>query len=122
MPATQLNGAVALVTGAGSGINFAFARMLHGRGCNVLVADLRLRPENAALIDTINTQAGANGPRIVFQETDVTNWKHLDRAFDRVEKEFGTTADLVCAGAGIYEPVGFDPKAAYSSKASSPHC
>lgn len=82
----------------------------------MLIADLRLRPENEALIDTLNNQAGPNGPRILFQETDVTNWKHLDRAFDRVEQEFGTTADLVCAGAGIYEPVGFQRNAAWPNK------
>ncbi|KAF9885390.1 hypothetical protein FE257_013008 [Aspergillus nanangensis] len=104
MPATQLHGAIALITGAGSGINFAFARILHARGWNVVIADLRLRPENEAHVGAINHDAEPNGPRIVFQETDVTDWKHLDRAFDRVEHEFGTTADLVCAGAGVYEP------------------
>ncbi|KAL2834383.1 NAD(P)-binding protein [Aspergillus cavernicola] len=104
MPGATLPNATALITGGGSGINFAFARVLHERGCNVLIADLRLRPDSKAIIDTINAATSANGPRIVFHQTDVTNWTDLENAFDRVETEFGTTADVVCAGAGIYEP------------------
>lgn len=103
MSQVNLKGAVALVTGAGSGINFAFAKGLYERGCNVVIADLRLRPECEAMIDSFNRDL--DGPRVIFQETDVTNWTHLEAAFDRVEKEFGTTADVVCGGAGIYEPV-----------------
>jgi NAD(P)-dependent dehydrogenase (short-subunit alcohol dehydrogenase family) len=69
-------------------------------GCNVLIADLALRPEAQVLADRHQ-----NGPgRIVFQETNVTDWVQLERMFEVAEREFGRI-DIVCPGAGIYEPV-----------------
>lgn len=69
----------------------------------MVIADLRLRPEYEATVESLNKNP--EGPRVIFEATDVTNWAHLEAAFDRVEREFGTTADVVCGGAGIYEPV-----------------
>lgn len=42
--------------------------------------------------------------RAVFQRTDVTDWIQLERMFEVAEKEFGEI-DIVCPGAGVYEPV-----------------
>lgn len=93
----------AIVTGAGSGINLAFAQLLLSKGCNVLLADLRLRPESQKVVDDYNAPSNELG-RAVFQETDVRSWVHLSRMFDAAEKEFGRV-DIVCPGAGVYEPV-----------------
>ncbi|OAG39285.1 hypothetical protein AYO21_06489 [Fonsecaea monophora] len=93
MPGLKLNGASAIVTGAGSGINLAFAKTLVEKGCNVLIADIGLRPEAQALIDSVNTQK--SGAKVVFQRTDVTDWAQLEETFDRVEKEFETVPDLL---------------------------
>ncbi|RFU28573.1 hypothetical protein B7463_g7788, partial [Scytalidium lignicola] len=101
MPGLDLNGASAIVTGAGSGINLAFARVLFDKGCNVLIADISLRPEAQAFIDSA---AEKQSPKVVFERTDVTDWSQLEKTFDVAKKEFGTVPDLVCAGAGIYEP------------------
>lgn len=98
--AFQVSGKTAIVTGAGSGINFSFAELLLSRNCNVVIADLTLRPEAKALIAKFST----GQPRAVFQETDVTVWAQLDRMFERATEEFGG-ADVVCPGAGVYEPV-----------------
>jgi 3-hydroxybutyrate dehydrogenase len=82
------------------GINFCFAKLLVENGCNVLIADLALRPEAQVLADKHK-----NGPaRIVFQETNVIDWPQLERMFEIAENEFGEI-DIVCPGAGIYEPV-----------------
>ncbi|KAJ6107497.1 hypothetical protein N7523_008820 [Penicillium sp. IBT 18751x] len=97
--ALQVNGRTAIVTGAGSGINFAFAKLLVESGCNVLIADLALRPEAKTLVDKHSTGTA----RAVFQETDVRDWLQLQRMFEVAEKEFGEI-DIVCPGAGIYEP------------------
>lgn len=43
-------------------------------------------------------------PRAVFQRTDVTDWQQLERMFEVAEQEFGEL-DIVCPGAGIFEPV-----------------
>jgi NADP-dependent 3-hydroxy acid dehydrogenase YdfG len=46
------------------------------------------------------------GPvRAIFQKTDVTDWPQLERMFEVAEKEFNEI-DIVCPGAGVYEPVG----------------
>ncbi|KAJ5304159.1 uncharacterized protein N7443_003819 [Penicillium atrosanguineum] len=98
--ALSVNGRTAIVTGAGSGINFAFAKLLVDNGCNVLIADLALRPEAKVLVDKHSTGAA----RVVFQETDVRDWLQLERMFEVAEGEFGEI-DIVCPGAGVYEPV-----------------
>ena len=81
------------------GINLSFAKLLLENGCNVLIADLALRPEAQAVVDTYT-----KSPRAVFQKTDVIDWRQLERSFEVAEKEFGEI-DIVCPGAGVYEPV-----------------
>lgn len=68
-----------------------------------MFADLGLRPEAKELVDSHSTASSGKG-RAVFQQTDVTNWAHLERMFETAEKEFGEV-DIVCPGAGVYEPV-----------------
>lgn len=82
------------------GINFAFAKLLIENGCNVLIADLALRPEAKVLVD----QHSDGSPRAFFQETDVRDWLQLERMFEVAEQEFGEI-DIICPGAGVYEPV-----------------
>ncbi|KAJ5958233.1 Short-chain dehydrogenase/reductase SDR [Penicillium vulpinum] len=95
----SVKGKSAIITGAGSGINLSFAKLLAENGCNVLIADLALRPEAQVLVDEHKT-----GPaRVVFQETNVIDWVQLERMFEVAEKEFGEI-DIVCPGAGVYEP------------------
>ncbi|CAI7625903.1 unnamed protein product [Penicillium glandicola] len=97
--ALSVKGKTAIITGAGSGINLSFAKLLVENGCNVLIADLALRPEAKVLADKHKT-----GPaRVVFQETNVIDWVQLERMFEVAEKEFGEI-DIVCPGAGVYEP------------------
>ncbi|KAJ5742907.1 transmembrane amino acid transporter protein-domain-containing protein [Penicillium manginii] len=97
--ALPVQGRTAIVTGAGSGINLAFAKLLLQNGCNVLIADLGLRPEAQVLVEKY--QAGP--VRAIFQKTDVTDWPQLERMFEVAEKEFNEI-DIVCPGAGVYEP------------------
>lgn len=85
------------------GINFSFAKTLLGKHCNVLFADLALRPEAKELVS--NHASSSQSPaRAVFQQTDVRDWQQLERMFQVATKEFGG-ADIVCPGAGVYEPV-----------------
>ncbi|KAL8843345.1 MAG: hypothetical protein Q9170_000203 [Blastenia crenularia] len=100
--ATSLAGKTAIVTGAGSGINLEFARLLLRKQCNVVFADLALRPEAQELVDLHSSPSGSSA-RAVFQVTDVREWPQLERMFETAGKEFGG-ADIVCPGAGVYEP------------------
>jgi 3-hydroxybutyrate dehydrogenase len=82
-----------------TGINLEFARLLLEGGANVLFADLELRPEAQTLVNKYS-QAG---PRAVFKRTDVTAWTDLEAMFSTADDELGSI-DIVCPGAGIYEP------------------
>ncbi|KAF9696687.1 hypothetical protein EKO04_005734 [Ascochyta lentis] len=95
----QVRGKTAIVTGAGSGINYCFAKLLLEKGCNVLIADLSLRPEARQLLSRYETGT----PRAVFQKTNVTDWTELERMFTVATTTFGAI-DIVCPGAGIYDP------------------
>lgn len=98
-----VQGKTAIITGAGSGLNFALATMLLARGCNVLLADLNLRPEAEKVVKSHAKATDAAG-RAVFKQTDVTSWQQLEDMFATSEKEFGGF-DIVVAGAGVFEPV-----------------
>ena len=76
--------------------------MLLSRGCNVIFADLSLRPEAQKTVDTYSSSTNGK-PRAIFVKTDVIDWPQLQRMFDVADKEFGGV-DIVCPGAGIYEP------------------
>lgn len=100
--ALQVKGKTALVTGGGSGICLQFTKVLLSNGCNVVIADLALRPEAEEIV---NKGTGATGgAKAIFQKTDVTSWDELQAAFDIALKTFGRL-DVVCPGAGLFEPV-----------------
>ena len=76
------------------------------RGCNVLFADLALRPEAEESVRKHTSPKDKTVGRAAFQRTDVSQWKELERMFYAAEDEFGGTgADIVVPGAGVYEPV-----------------
>lgn len=86
-----------------TGINFSFAKKLLTKGCNVLFADLALRPEAQELVSN-HSNASQSPAKAIFQQTDVRDWKQLERMFHVASKEF-RNIDVVCPGAGVYEPV-----------------
>lgn len=65
--ALGLSGKTALVTGGGSGIFLELTKKLLTGGCNVVVADLSLRPEAEDVVEK-----GAGSANSVFVKTDVT--------------------------------------------------
>lgn len=97
-----VQGKTAIITGAGSGICFAFTKLLLDQGCNVVLGDLALRPEAEELLKLYSTPN--KQPRAIFHRADVRNWQNLDQLFKIAQEEFGRI-DIVCPGAGIFEPV-----------------
>uniref|UniRef100_A0A093V1C0 15-hydroxyprostaglandin dehydrogenase [NAD(+)] n=1 Tax=Talaromyces marneffei PM1 TaxID=1077442 RepID=A0A093V1C0_TALMA len=96
MSVTQpVKGKTAIITGAGSGINLAFANLLLENGCNVVIADLGLRPEAQAVVNKFNGRSGS--ARAIFQKTDVTDWVQLEELFVVAEKEFTEIISFVLA-------------------------
>ncbi|KAK4542110.1 hypothetical protein LTR36_007141 [Oleoguttula mirabilis] len=95
----QLKGKIAVVTGGGSGINFAFVRLALAAEARVLVADIKLLPEAEKLVDSSNGNA-------TFMKCDVSDWSDLEAIPSEVFKAFGpgAVADVWIAGAGVFEP------------------
>ena len=90
----QLKGSVFLVTGGGSGLGAATARMAIDNGAKVVIADVQDGSKYAA-------ELGANARYI---KTDVTSEADGKAAVEFAVKEFGALNVLVnCAGIAIGE-------------------
>lgn len=92
MPTYDLNGKVALVTGAARGIGYETARQLHLRGASVTVLD----------IDAAEAREAAEriGPRAIGLATDVTDHSAVMQSVAETVDRFGGL-DVVVANAGI---------------------
>lgn len=103
----DLKDKIAIVTGAGSGINLATAKLLLQAGTSVVLADLRLRPEAEELITQYphppSSDKTDKKPSAVFIKTDVVDWAQLRTLFDGAVQTFGRV-DIVVNGAGLFEP------------------
>ncbi|EJT74517.1 hypothetical protein GGTG_08357 [Gaeumannomyces tritici R3-111a-1] len=101
----DVKGKIALVTGAGSGINHVMAQRLLEAGCSVMFADLKLRPEAEATVAKYPhpAPAGTSGASAAFRQTDVADWAQLTALWDETLAKFGRI-DILVNGAGIYEP------------------
>ncbi|MBK8744433.1 3-hydroxyacyl-CoA dehydrogenase [Propionivibrio sp.] len=94
----QIENSVFLVTGAGSGLGAATARMVVGAGGRVLLADVN-RQGGEALAEEL-------GERACFAHTDVTDEASAQNAVDLAVARFGTIHGLVtCAGIAPAEKV-----------------
>src|SRR5260221_9021509 len=91
----KLNGKVAVITGAASGMGRATALRFAQEGAAVVVADLN----SQAGEETISEIAAAGG-RAVFQHTDVSSDAAIKSLIDRAVKEFGRL-DITYNNAGI---------------------
>jgi NAD(P)-dependent dehydrogenase (short-subunit alcohol dehydrogenase family) len=92
MPTYDLNGKVALVTGAARGIGYETARQLHLRGASVTVLD----------IDAAEAREAAEriGLRAIGLATDVTDHSAVMQSVAETVDRFGGL-DVVVANAGI---------------------
>lgn len=90
-----LDGRVAVITGASSGIGEATAERLAELGAKVALL-ARRNDRITAAADRINTAGGT----AIAITTDVTDRDSLAAAADRIDTEFGTV-DLVFANAGV---------------------
>ncbi|HZQ11839.1 MAG TPA: glucose 1-dehydrogenase [Pseudolabrys sp.] len=86
----SLQGRVALVTGASSGLGVQFARALADNGAAVALVARR-----ADRLKALKAEIEAKGGRATAIEADVTDRAAMARAFDAAEKAFGTVTILV---------------------------
>jgi NAD(P)-dependent dehydrogenase (short-subunit alcohol dehydrogenase family) len=86
----SLNGRVAMVTGASSGLGVQFAKALADNGAAVVLVARR-----AKRLDALKDEIEKTGGRAAVVEADVTDRAAMLRAFDAAEKSFGTVTILV---------------------------
>lgn len=90
----SVEGKVALVTGAGSGLGERFAKVLAENGASVVC--VARRKEN---LDKVAGDIAAAGGKALAVVADVSDRSAVESAFDEAEREFGVVEVLVnCAG------------------------
>jgi NAD(P)-dependent dehydrogenase (short-subunit alcohol dehydrogenase family) len=95
MPAYDLNGKVALVTGAARGIGYETARQMHMRGASVAIVDLDA--------DQAREAAERIGERTLGIAADVTDAGAMRAAVAETVERFGGL-DVAMANAGLAPP------------------
>jgi NADP-dependent 3-hydroxy acid dehydrogenase YdfG len=93
--ANPLDGTVALVTGASSGIGEATAKALASHGAKVAVAARRLER-----LERLAAEIGGRGHAALAIESDITEQKQAIAAVDRTVDELGRL-DIVVNNAGV---------------------
>jgi NAD(P)-dependent dehydrogenase (short-subunit alcohol dehydrogenase family) len=96
----RLDGKVAVITGAASGIGRGTALCLAGEGAAVVVADL-----NSQGGEQVIGEIAAAGGRALFQHTDVTSEPDLKALVERTVGEYGRL-DIMFNNAGLVGAVG----------------
>jgi NAD(P)-dependent dehydrogenase (short-subunit alcohol dehydrogenase family) len=90
----RLDGKVAVITGANSGIGLATAKRFAAEGARVFITGRREEELNAAVAEVGHNSRGVQG--------DVANLADLDRLFTVVKDEAGAI-DILFANAGVGE-------------------
>lgn len=94
----QFQNNVFIVTGGASGLGEETARMLHGLGAKVVIADMQADKGNAV--------AASLGANAVFQKTDISNEDEAKACVNLAVEKFGAVNALInCAGIGGAEKV-----------------
>ena len=90
----NLNGKVALITGAGSGMGLLCAQCYAKEGAKVVLADL-----NEDAVKSAADEINANGGEAIAVKVDVTNYEQIVACRDKAVEAFGAIDILVtCAG------------------------
>jgi NAD(P)-dependent dehydrogenase (short-subunit alcohol dehydrogenase family) len=95
VPAFDLTGRVALLTGASSGIGARWARLLAAAGASVVLCARRAGPMEGIVADI-----QAAGGKAIAVATDVADEASIIAAYDAAEQAFGTV-DTILANAGV---------------------
>jgi NAD(P)-dependent dehydrogenase (short-subunit alcohol dehydrogenase family) len=94
----KLSGRVAMITGAGSGMGRAAARLFAAEGASVVVAEV-----NAETGRQVEREIGEAGDRALFVECDVSRAEQVRAAVDAARSEFGGL-HVLYNNAGLWYP------------------
>src|SRR5258705_4314993 len=93
----ELEGRIAIVTGAGRGIGFGIANRLCRAGATAIIAEYNPQTGNEAV-----AKLTAEGFKAYFHQTDVTNADSVNALTDAVKAQFGRI-DILVNNAGLAE-------------------
>jgi 3-oxoacyl-[acyl-carrier protein] reductase len=100
----ELDGRVALITGAASGIGAATARVFAAAGADVALA---WYPPDGHDVELVKDAVAKAGGRCIAVEVDVRNTADVDAIVAQAVSEFGSL-DIVVANAGIARKVALE--------------
>lgn len=105
MGTTESAGKVAIVTGGGSGIGYAVAELLAGKGWRVVIAGRSIRRLEQAAVD-LHAEIGASGTPVVPMNLDQRDPESARRLIDQTLAKFGRIDALVNnAGTASVTPI-----------------
>lgn len=96
VPDFSVSGKIVAITGGGSGIGFALAKLCSEHGARVLIGDLKLTAEAEQYLQGKNN--------IIWTNCDVTDWSSLHDLVSKSVQLFQDVPDVYCPVAGVYEP------------------
>jgi NAD(P)-dependent dehydrogenase (short-subunit alcohol dehydrogenase family) len=108
-----LRGKVAVVTGGGSGINFAIAKRLAEHG-----AKLAIIGRSQEKLDAATRELTSLGTEALGFSADVREYAAVARAIQHTREQLGAIDIVVCGAAGNFPPM--DSKPSSTSICSGP--
>lgn len=107
MPNRDLEGKIAIITGAGSGIGAGIARVLHDRGATLALCDL--------FGESAEKTAKNLSEKYIYDSVDVTKISDLEKFRDKALENYGKI-DILVSNAGVIGAKGFAERKNYSQK------
>ncbi|MQF93526.1 MAG: SDR family oxidoreductase [SAR202 cluster bacterium] len=107
MPNKDLEGKVAIVTGAGSGIGTGISKILHDRGATLALCDL--------YGESAEKTAKSLSKEFIYDSVDVTKLSDIENFRDKTINKFGKI-DILVSNAGVIGAEGFAERKNYSKK------
>jgi meso-butanediol dehydrogenase/(S,S)-butanediol dehydrogenase/diacetyl reductase len=101
----DLEGKIAMITGAGSGIGAGIAKVLSERGATLALCDLNG--------ESVENTSNSLSKDILHDSVDVTNIKDIENFRDKILDVHGTI-DILVANAGVIGAKGFSERKNYS--------
>lgn len=93
-------GKIICITGGGSGIGLAFARLALTQSVRgIIIGDLKLTSEAETFISSSSSPSS-----IIFTQCDVSKWSDLANLITVSVKHFQSVPDVYVPCAGVYEP------------------
>ena len=100
---SEFGGKTVLITGSGTGIGLAIAKVLVSKGANMIILGRRSQPLESAVIELKKIATNSATVRM-FAGVDVANEDTVTEMFDALERD-GVKLDIVINNAGVSGPV-----------------